>query len=124
LLGGPLSDQPLTGVRVLVVEDSWQVAEGLRNLLRACGADVVGPVATTADALRLISEHAPSAALVDLNLRGGEQAHDLIDRLYEQGVRVIVTTGYSDVQVAKAAAILRKPIDEVQLLDALNRGPT
>jgi hypothetical protein len=42
---------------------------------------VVGPVATTADALRLISNHAPSAALVDLNLRGGEQAHDLINQL-------------------------------------------
>jgi CheY-like chemotaxis protein len=111
-------------MRVLVVEDSWQVAEGLRNLLRACGADVLGPVATTADALRLISEHVPSAALVDLNLRGGEQAYGLIDRLHEKGIRVIVTTGYSNVQVAKAAAILRKPIDEAQLLDALGRGPT
>ena len=111
-------------MRVLVVEDSWQVAEGLRNLLRACGADVVGPVATTADALRLISEHIPDAALVDLSLRGGEQAHDLIDRLQGKDIRVIVTTGYSDVQVAKTATVLRKPIDEAQLLDALNRGPT
>jgi CheY-like chemotaxis protein len=112
------------GMRVLVVEDSWQVAEGMRSLLRACGADVVGPVATSADALRLISEQLPNAALVDLNLRGGEQAYDLIDRLHEKGIRVIVTIGYSDVQVAKAAVILRKPIDETQLLDALNRGPT
>jgi CheY-like chemotaxis protein len=111
-------------MRVLVVEDSWQVAGGLRNLLRACGAHVIGPVATTADALRLIAEHIPNAALVDLNLRGGEQAHGLIDQLHKKGIRVIVTTGYSDVQVAKAAAILRKPIHEAQLLDALNRGPT
>jgi CheY-like chemotaxis protein len=114
----------MSPLRVLVVKDSWQVAEGLRNLLRACGADVVGPVATTADALRLISERLPDAALVDLRLRGGEEAHDLIDLLHGKGIRVIVTTGYSDVQVAKAAAILRKPIDEAQLLDALNRGPT
>jgi CheY-like chemotaxis protein len=115
---------PLTGMRVLVVEDSWQVAEGLRSLLLACGADVIGPVATTGDAERLISEDVPDVALVDLNLRGGEFAHDLIDRLHEKGVRVIVTTGYSDAQVAKAAAILQKPIDEAQLLDALNQGPT
>jgi CheY-like chemotaxis protein len=115
---------PLTGIRVLVVEDSWQVAEGLRSLLLACGADVLGAVPTTADAQRLLSDHVPDVALVDLNLRGGELAHDLIDRLHEKGIRVIVTTGYSDVQIAKAAAILRKPIDEAQLIDALNPRAT
>jgi CheY-like chemotaxis protein len=114
---------PLMSMRVLVVEDSWQVAAGLRSLLLAYGADVVGPVATTADAERMIAEHVPDVALVDLNLRGGERAHDLIDRLHEKGIRVIVTTGYSDVEVAKAAAILRKPISDAQLLDALKQGP-
>ena len=47
------------------------------------------PVATTADAVRLIAEQAPDVALVDLNLRGGGLAHDLIDRLHGQGIRVV-----------------------------------
>jgi CheY-like chemotaxis protein len=115
---------PLMGKRVLVVEDSWQIAEGLRSLLLACGADVAGPVATTADAERLASEHVPDVALVDLYLRGGERAYDLIDRLHKKGVRVIVTTGSSDIEVAPgtATAILGKPFNEAQLLEALNQG--
>ena len=96
---------------------------GLKNLLLACGVDVAGPVATAADAERLISDHLPDIAIVDLNLRDGEAAYDLIDRLHEQGVRVIVITGYSEVQLApgKAAAILHKPFGDEQLLAALHR---
>lgn len=93
----------------------------MKSFLRACGADVVGPVATTAEAGRLLSEQVPDVALVDFNLRAGERASDLIDQLHNQGVRVIVTTGYADVPLApgKAAAILQKPVSETQLLAAL-----
>jgi len=71
----------LTGVRVMVVEDSWHLGVALKNLLRALGAHVVGPVATAAEAEQLISEQTPEVAIVDFNLRHGERAHDLIDRL-------------------------------------------
>lgn len=82
---------------------------------------MVGPVATTADAVRLISEQAPDVALVDVNLRGGELAYDLIDRLHGQSIRVVVTSGYADVLLAseKVAAILQKPVSEAQLLASL-----
>jgi DNA-binding NtrC family response regulator len=118
-LGAESSD--LKGLRILVVEDSWHVGIALKNLLRAWGADVAGPVATTAQAERLIADHAPDVALVDFNLRGGERAHGLIDRLHDQGIRVIVTTGYAVLPLApgKVAAILQKPISEAQLLASL-----
>jgi CheY-like chemotaxis protein len=111
----------LNGLRVLVVEDSWHVGTAMKSLLRAWGADVVGPVATTADAVRLISEQTPDVALVDVNLRDGELAYGLIDRLHGQGIRVVVTSGYADVLLAsgKAAAILQKPVSEAQLLASL-----
>jgi CheY-like chemotaxis protein len=111
----------LKGLRVLVVEDSWEVATALTRLLRAWGVDVLGPVATTADASRLICERPLDAALVDINLRGGEQAYGLIDRLHDQGIRVVVISGYSDVSVAqgKVAAILRKPLKPDLLLQSL-----
>jgi DNA-binding response OmpR family regulator len=117
--GGP---PDLKGVRVLVVEDSWHLGTALKQLLLACEADVAGPVATSAEALRLIFEEMPDAALVDLSLRGGEQAFDLIDRLNEQGVRVIVMTGRSNVKLApgKAAVTLQKPFSDAQLLAALH----
>jgi DNA-binding NtrC family response regulator len=111
----------LTGVRVIVVEDSWHVGIALKSLLRALGADVAGPVATTAEAERLISEQTPDVAIVDFNLRGSELAHGLIDRLNDHGIRVIVISGYAVLPLApeKAAAILQKPIIEAQLLEAL-----
>jgi CheY-like chemotaxis protein len=34
----------LSGLRVLVVEDSWHVATAIESLLRSFGAEVAGPV--------------------------------------------------------------------------------
>ena len=111
----------LSGVRILVVEDSWQLAMALKSLLQACGAEVSGPVATSADAQRLVAEQMPDAALVDFNLRGGERADGLIDKLHEQGIYVVVTSGYAVLPIVPrhAAAILQKPISEAQLLGSL-----
>jgi CheY-like chemotaxis protein len=85
----------LSGLRVLVVEDSWHVATAIESLLRSFGAEVAGPVASTADAERLLAEQLPDVAIVDINLRGGELAYDLIDKLNDLAVRVIVVSGYS-----------------------------
>src|ERR1051325_3486708 len=74
----------LKGARILLVEDSWHVGNAIKRLLRALGADVAGPAATAADADRLVAERTPDVAIVDMNLRGGERANDLIDRLHEQ----------------------------------------
>jgi len=111
----------LNGLRILLVEDSWHLGMAMQRLLRVCGADVVGPAATTADAERLISERAPDVALIDINLRGGELAYGIIDRLHDRGIRVVVISGYADVPLAqgKAAAILQKPVNEAQLLASL-----
>jgi CheY-like chemotaxis protein len=111
----------LTGLRILLVEDSWNVGMAVRNLLRACGADVVGPAATTADAERLIADRDPDVALVDISLRDGELAYGMIDRLHDRGIRVVVLSGYADVPLAqgKAASILQKPFNESQLLASL-----
>lgn len=111
----------LDGVRVLIVEDSWDVGTGLKMLLETWGADPVGPVATVNDAQRLVSEHAPHVALVDINLRNGELSYALIDWLHARGVRIIVISGYPDVSVAKdkAIAVLPKPMRAELLLASL-----
>jgi DNA-binding NtrC family response regulator len=118
---GPLEavSPDLNGVRILVVEDCWHIGSAVKSLLQACGADVAGPVATTAAAERLILEQTPDVALVDFCLRGGERADVLIDQLHDCGVRVIVITGYAALALGKVAAVLQKPIDEAQLLECL-----
>ena len=82
---------------------------------------MTGPVATAAEADRATSEQTPVVALVDLNLRGGERAYDLIDRLHDRGISVIVTSGYEVLPrpPAKAVAIFQKPFGEAQLLALL-----
>ena len=113
----------LSGLRVLLVEDSWHIAVAFKNLLRSLGAEVIGPVATTADAERAMSEQIPDVGIIDFNLRGGEQARGLIDKLNAHDIPVIVVSGYASVPLApaKAAVILQKPIAEAQLLEALGR---
>jgi len=110
----------LRGMRVLLVEDSWQLGMALKSLLRSFDAEVDGPVATTADAERLISEHVPDAAVIDINLPQGERSYGLIDRLIGLDVPVIVTSGYSDLPMVPAKAhILEKPISEERLIAIL-----
>jgi DNA-binding response OmpR family regulator len=113
--------QSLQGVRVLVVEDTWHVAKALESALVEVGMDVSGPAATTAEAKRLVAEHMPAVAVVDVNLKR-EMACDLIEELHDQGVRVIVISGYAmpPVPADKAAAILQKPFSASELLAALH----
>jgi CheY-like chemotaxis protein len=112
----------LNGLCVLVVEDSWEVSAALKDLLEANGADVAGPVATVAEAVRVTSEQRVDVVLLDINLRGGEQAYGLIDQLHDQGIRIVVVTGYPDVAIdeRKVAAVLQKPVSEALLLRTLS----
>jgi CheY-like chemotaxis protein len=111
----------LSGVRILVVEDSWQLGKAIASLLTSLGAEVSGPVATSADAEYLVVQQPPDAALVDFNLRGGELADGLIERLHQLGIHVIVTTGYTELPGVgqRAAVILHKPLTEAALLGSL-----
>jgi DNA-binding NtrC family response regulator len=111
----------LSDLCVLVVEDSWDVGTGLKMLLESWGAVVAGPAATTAEAVRLVCERTPDVALVDIHLRDGEQSYCLINQLHDQGIRVVVISGYADVSpaVGKVAAILQKPVREDVLLASI-----
>ena len=111
----------LKDARILLVEDSWHVGNAIKRLLRALGADVAGPAATTADAERLVAERAPAVAIVDINLRDGERANTLIDRLQQQRIPVVVITGYTAVSLppGKVEAILQKPVSVEKFLEVL-----
>ena len=113
----------LRGVRVLVVEDHWHVANALKSFLEAEGMKVIGPAAATADAQRLAREQKPDLAVVDIHLKL-ETAYALIHQLDVQGVRVVVVSGYSVLPAltTKVAAVLQKPFNGPELLGALRRA--
>ena len=113
----------LKGVRVLVVEDHWHVANALRSFLEAEGMKVSGPVATTADAQRLATEQKPDLAVVDIHLKL-ETAYVLIHQLDDLGVRVVVLSGYAVLPelTEKVVTVLQKPFNAPELLGALRHA--
>ena len=113
----------LKGLRVLVVEDTWQVGKALKSALEGVGMVVAGPVATVADAKLLLADRTPDLAVVDINLKG-EFSYDLIDRMHDQGIRVVIVSGYGLLpnSTAKVAAILQKPFHGRELLETLRRA--
>ena len=116
-------DSGLAGVRVLVVEDTWFVADALKSLLESFGIQVIGPAATIADAERLVAAQRPELAVIDVNLNG-KMAYDLINRLCDEGVRVVVVSGYADLPRLndKAVLVLQKPVDTPVLIAGLHQG--
>lgn len=118
-LGARLEE--LKGLSILLVEDSWHVGKAMKGLLRVLGAEVVGPAATAADAERFVAERTPDVAIVDINLRHGETSSNLIDRLLEQRIPVIIVTGYAAVSLPtrNVEAILEKPVSKQRLLENL-----
>jgi DNA-binding response OmpR family regulator len=129
-LGMPLTEREvahavasgLQGVHVLLVEDSWQVADALKLLLEKTGMVVSGPVATVKEAQDLAAENAPRLAIVDVNLKG-EMAYALMDWLHARGIQVLVISGYADLprSLGQFAAILHKPFTATALLTTLRR---
>src|SRR5262245_19527556 len=112
----------LQGLRVLVVEDGWQVADGLKLSLEHWGMIVAGPVATAQEAQSLVNECRADLAIVDVNLKG-EMAYGLLDWLYDRDIQVVVISGYEDLpgSLGKFAAVLQKPFTDATLLATLKR---
>jgi DNA-binding response OmpR family regulator len=120
---GTVKQGDLLGVRVLVVEDQWHVANALRSLLEREGMEVSGPASTTADAHRLADAHKPDLAVVDINLKG-EMAYSLVADLHDRGVRLVVISGYAVLPrlPANVSAVLQKPFNGPELLASLRRA--
>ena len=113
--------EDLHGLKILLVEDSPDVGEALKELLILLGASVIGPAATVAEAQSLIVQYLPDVALVDFHLRGGEQSNSLVISLREQGVPAIMLSGsFDSLAPATSVTLLEKPVSEAMLLAHLS----
>jgi CheY-like chemotaxis protein len=89
-----MTEMDLKGLRILVVEDEYLLADDLSHALATAGAEVLGPVASIDEAKRMIAgEVRIDAALLDINLRG-EMVFPVADALDARGIPFAFTTGY------------------------------
>jgi DNA-binding response OmpR family regulator len=115
----------LKGRRVLVVEDEPLVSMLVEDELRDAGAEVMGPVPSVGDALRLIEAAAAdgglSAAVLDINL-DGQRVGPVADRLAALGVPFLFATGYGencDTGGHGTAPVMSKPFPPERLVAAV-----
>ncbi|CAD1796130.1 CheY-like chemotaxis protein [Xanthomonas arboricola] len=87
-------DNPLNGLRILVVEDDYLLAESLNDLLVEAGVCVLGPVGNVPEALSLVtSGQTIDGALLDVNVRG-QPVFPVADALLQRGVPFSFCSGY------------------------------
>ena len=112
----------LASARVLVVEDEMLIALDLADLVEGGGGVVMGPAASVKDALKLVEQDAPDAAILDVNLADGEVT-PVLDALLARKVPVLLYTGggaTAEILLRKPdIAIIRKPARSGQILSSL-----
>jgi DNA-binding response OmpR family regulator len=121
----PVSDEPdLSGLRILVVEDSVLVADVIAEALRDHGCIVVGPVPKLEQGLVFANGEPLDGALLDVNL-SGERCFPIAAVLAARGVPFAFLTGYGEGAIPaeyRGAARLAKPFSIVHLVDLVGRS--
>ena len=111
--------------RLLVVEDNFPVAEGLRYLLEGLGCDVTGMAADVARALDLIERVPFDLVLLDIDLRG-EHVEPVATAVRRKGKPVIFISGYGEAYVLppdlRELPRLEKPVEADRLRAAIDEA--
>jgi ActR/RegA family two-component response regulator len=119
---------PVSDPTILIVQDDFVEAEGLRVMLVQAGYEVAGIAARTAGAVRLAQQLRPRLAIVDMMLEVDVDGIDTATVLARpHGLMIVITTGFPDAvieaeKVARiACAIVRKPYTSEDILAAVAR---
>lgn len=112
----------LDGLRVLVVEDNFVLAESMRWALQGMGCAVVGPAPTSERALELMDEEGVDVAILDIDLQGVSSI-PVAERLRSLGRPFLFLTGYESTSLLPDelhdVRCLSKPVDPEVLADNL-----
>jgi CheY-like chemotaxis protein len=110
------------GMRILMIEDEYLVAEEIRSCLNTGGFSQVEHAATESEALKHISDAGWDAAVVDANL-DGRSIDAVADALFERGIPFIVVTGYARKNLPErlgSVTVVDKPFRSKTLVDAVS----
>ena len=104
---------------ILIVEDEPLIAMMLEDFLESLGHDVVASCESVPDALGHVAAGGFDVAIIDVQLKDGEQVWPVADRLADAGTPfVLATGGHVEPPPARhaAAPVLAKPytIDAIE----------
>src|SRR3982074_3505610 len=83
----------LRGQRLLIVEDEYLLAQDLTEYFQQLGVEVIGPVNSVSEALKLLNLIEVHGAILDINLRG-ERVYPVADALRQKRVPFVFASGY------------------------------
>ena len=113
--------QTLAGLSILLLEDSYFLAEETQRTLEAAGARVLAPCRDLDEMRKALQHNHPDCALVDINLGNGP-TFEPARTLRAASVPIILLTGY-DVAVIPPdlmdAPCLLKPVDGFRLISTV-----
>jgi two-component system, response regulator PdtaR len=114
----------LNAKKILIVEDSYPVAESMSRTIADVGFAIVGPVDTADRAMREIEHDVPDGVLLDVGLREGS-AIAVANVLRQRRVPFVVVSAYAhDTLPAELrhAPYLAKPMSEFELIETVRRA--
>lgn len=117
----PVNLSPLQGAKILVLEDEYFIADDLSRVLKAAGAEPVGPAGTLKQASDLLKRSPVDAAILDLNLRG-EFAFSLVEQLSSAGIPCVIVSGYGRDSIPESlrdVPNIEKPIAQGSVIASL-----
>lgn len=86
---------------ILIVEDEPLIAMMIEDFLEVLDKTVAGSADTVEAALGIIAGGGVDAAILDVNLRGGEKSFPIADALAGRGIPFVFATGGSQDTVAE-----------------------
>ena len=124
-----MTDDPLNGLRVLVVEDEAAISMLLEDMLMDFGCTVVGPASRLKMAIEMAQGDNFDIAILDVNL-AGESIYPVAETLVQASRPFVFSTGYGGGGIKdpyRDRPVIQKPFSQQDLkrtlLAALNGAP-
>lgn len=109
--------------RILIVEDSYLIADVIGDVVRDCGYEVAGATASISGGLRAVEQECLDGAVLDIDL-AGQASFPICMALRARDIPFVFLSGYSPGTVVpnefRAAPRLNKPVDQRQLQSVLH----
>lgn len=117
-----MKELSLNGMRVLIVEDNYVVADALRYLIDGYGGSVTAIVPSVERAMEALSAGGVDIAVLDIDLHGVSVV-PLAEHLRTQGMPFVFLTGYGDAEILpehlRGQPRFDKPVQAERLVQAL-----